>query len=276
MMTDVARKMWRTLEPLHGMIYFVPEAPAGYAQLGLFDRSGYFVSRAAPMGAVTSAVVVATFFNFHPDLVARAMAGAWDRTTPADVLAVRLRAADLALRRILGDALDGAEMEEAAALSRRAAEACTPQGRPLAAGHLALAWPEAPHLQLWHAVSILREYRGDGHIAALVTEAVDGLQAAVAHAATGDVPREILQRTRTWSDEEWEGGEAALCGRGWLDAHGALTEAGRAHRQWVEDRTDALAMPPWEHLGPQGCERLRELARPLRRAVVDAGTFSFR
>jgi hypothetical protein len=276
MTTELARKMWRTLEPVHGMIYFVPEATAAYGQLGLVDRSGYFVSRSAPMGAVTAEVVVATFFNFHPDLVSRAMAGAWDRVTPAQVLAARLAAADLSLRRILGDGADGAAVKEAATLARRAAEACTPQGRALAAGHLSLVWPEEPHLQLWHAVSILREYRGDGHIAALVVEGVNGLEAAVVHAAMGDVPRQILQRSRAWSDEEWAGGEAALRARGWLDGEGALTDAGRAHRQWVEDRTDALATPPWEHLGPEGCERLRELGRPLSRAVVDAGTFSFR
>ncbi|HEV7688422.1 MAG TPA: hypothetical protein VGQ80_17735, partial [Acidimicrobiia bacterium] len=181
---------------------------------------------------------------------------------------------DQSLRRILGDAVDGAEVEEAAGLARRAAEACTPQGRPLAAGHLSLAWPDQPHLQLWHAISILREFRGDGHIAALVAEGVDGLQAAVVHCAMGDVPRDVLQRTRAWSDEEWAAGEAALRARGWLDAEGALTDAGRAHRQGVEDRTDALAMAPWEHLGPDGCDRLRVLGRPMSRAVVHAGTFS--
>jgi hypothetical protein len=256
------------------MIYFVPEATAAYAELGLHDRSGYFVSRSAPMGAVSADVVVATFFNFHPDLVARAMAGAWHRTTPADVLAARAASADLALRRILGDA--DADVAEAAGLARHAAEACTPQGRPLAAGHLSLPWPDGPLLQLWHAISILREYRGDGHIAALVVEGLDGLQAAVVHAATGDVPKEILQLTRAWSDEEWARGAASLEARGLLDGAGALTEAGRVHRQWVEDRTDALALAPWEHLGPEGCDRLRELARPLSRAVVESGTFGFR
>ena len=65
-----ARKMWRTLEPYHGMIYFVPEAVAEYDEIGLAPgRMGYFASRSAAMGPVPAAVVVATFFNFHPDLV---------------------------------------------------------------------------------------------------------------------------------------------------------------------------------------------------------------
>ncbi|MGH2759707.1 MAG: SCO6745 family protein, partial [Actinomycetota bacterium] len=159
----VARKMLRTLEPFHGWVYFAPEPREAYAKLGVTEgRMGYFGSRSAAMGAVNADVVVATFFNFHPDLIRRSIPKVWQIVAPADLLAARLEGADGMLRRILGDAVASGEMREAAELARRAAEACGPEGRPLFAGHAGLDWPTEPHLVLWHAQTLLREYRGDG------------------------------------------------------------------------------------------------------------------
>jgi hypothetical protein len=167
---------------------------------------------------------------------------------------------------------------EAAALARRAAlAACEwPEGRPLFSAHAALSWPEDPLLELWHAQTLLREFRGDGHVAALTVEGVTGIEALVLHAATGDVPAGTLRSSRRWSSEAWAQAVERLRARGWVAGDGAFTEEGRAHRQWVEDRTDALALPAYEALGEQACERLRSLCRPLSKAVVDAGTFGFR
>lgn len=274
---ELARKMWRTLEPIHGMIYFVPEAPAAYEEAGIDDvRAGYFASRAAPMGAVNADVVIATFFNFYPDLVRRAVPRCWSLVPPERMVAARFSAVDAALRRMLD--VSGEAVAEAANLTRIAATAPTlsPSGRPLYAGHAALPWPSEPHLALWHAISVLREYRGDGHIAAMTAEGVDGPSALVIHGATGDVPPAVLRATREWPADEWAAAADRLRERGWLDASGALTEEGRAHRSRVEEATDRLALAPWEHLGPERCERLREIARPLSRAIVDAGTFPTR
>jgi hypothetical protein len=164
----LARKTWRTLEPLHGMVYFVPEAAEAYGRLGITGRAGYFASRAAPMGAVTADVVVSTFFNFNPELVHAAIPAAWEVATPAALVAARFDAVDAAFRRLLGEQVLGKdEMRRAAELARTAAEEAgrRVEGRPLAAAHADIAWPALPHLVLWHAQSILREYRGDGHIA---------------------------------------------------------------------------------------------------------------
>ena len=274
---SIARKTWRTLEPFHGLVYFAPEPVAAYAAVGVVGRSGYFASRAAPMGAVPTEVVQATFFNFNPSLVASAMEGVWSAASPAQVLAARLDGADHALRAALGDEpLQGPEVAEAAPLARTAAEACTVDGRPLHAGHASLPWPEAPHLQLWHAISLLREFRGDGHIACLVVEGLGGCEALVVHGASGEVSPAVLQASRAWPDDEWAAASARLVARGWLDGDGALTDEGRAARQRIEDRTDVLALPPWEALGEEGCERLRTLVRPLSKAIVASGTFGFR
>jgi hypothetical protein len=178
------------------MIYFVPEAAEAYAGLGITGRHGYFASRAAPMGAVSADVVVATFYNFNPDVVHAAIPSSWAVAAPSAIVDARFAAADAALRRVLGDAVESPEMSEAAALARAAAGAACCDGRPLAAAHAALPWPDDDHLVLWHATSVLREHRGDGHIAALTLAGASGIQALVMHAASGEVPRAILQSTR--------------------------------------------------------------------------------
>jgi len=274
---SVARKTWRTLEPYHGLVYFAPEPVAAYAAIGVEGRSGYFASRAAPMGAVPTEVVQATFFNFNRSLVATAMEGAWATASPQQVLTARLEGADAALRAALGDELVGrADVVEAAALARTAAAACTVDGRPLYAGHASLAWPDAPHLVLWHAISLLREFRGDGHIACLVVEGLDGCEALVLHGASGEVAPSVLKTSRAWPDEDWAAASARLVAKGALDEAGELTAGGRSLRQRVEDRTDGLALAPWEALGEDGCERIRSLVRPLSKAIVASGAFGFR
>ena len=268
-----ARKTWRTLEPIHGAIYFAEEARDEYATLGLDDRmTGYFASRSAPMGAVSAEVVIATFFNFDPDLVRRSMDGVWDRVTPADISAARLRGADRMIRAHAGTFVGTQEIAEAADLARAAALAACgrPEGRPLFAGHASLPWPVEPHLVLWHAQSLLREYRGDGHIAALAVEDLDGCEALVTHAAAGDVSADILRATCQRTGDDWLAAEERLRERGWLDPDLVLTELGRERRDWIEARTDELAAAPYDAIGVDGCARLRELCRPISKAMMGA------
>jgi hypothetical protein len=270
-----ARKTWRTLEPLHGMIYFVPEAAEAYARLGITGRAGYFASRAAPMGAVSADVVVSTFFNFNPALVREAIPASWEVATPAQVVSARFAAVDAAFRRLLGeDVVGSVEMGRAASLARAAAEAASRtglEGRPLAAAHAEVDWPAEPHLQLWHAQSILREYRGDGHVALLVVHGLSGIEALVTHAAAGDVPAHVLRSSRGWSDAAWTAAADELRGRGWMETGDDLrfTEWGAAQRQEMEDGTDALAAAPYGALGDDGCDELRALARPWSRAFAE-------
>jgi hypothetical protein len=257
------------------MIYFVAEADAEYTALGLDPgMMGYFASRAAPMGEVPADVVVATFFNFEPERVRRLVPEAWRRTTATGLTAARLRAVDTALRRLLGDRLDRSDIGAAAETLRGALGVCRPEGRPLFAGHLSLPWPEPAHLALWHAVTLLREYRGDGHIAAMTTEGVNGREALVLHAATGAVPARVLQATRGWDDDAWAAAVESLRRRGWLDADSALTEAGAAHRAWIEQRTDDLAAAPWATLDESTLDGLAALGAELGGAIVAAGTFA--
>jgi len=269
-----ARKTWRTLEPIHGMIYFVPEADEQYRLVGVTDRqAGYFGSRAAAMGEASAELVIATFYNFNPESVRAAIPKVWHEVRPEEFVDARLVAADHALRRLLGAAVASAEMVAASRLARNAALAACDrlEGRPLFAGHASLAWPDQPHLVLWHAQTLLREFRGDGHIAALVAEDISGIEALIMHGGTGEIGPEVLQNTRNWSDAAWTSAVDRLIGRGLLDPDGTLSRLGAERRQSVEDRTDALALTPYEAIGEEGCDELRQLARPFSRAIVAGG-----
>lgn len=273
-----ARKTWRTLEPIHGFIYFAPEAVEAYAALGVTGRSGYFASRSAPMGAVSAEVVIATFFNFDPGLVRHAMNGVWDVVTPTKLLEARLAAAGAMLRRTMGDLASTPDVEEAAGLARTAAEesALHLSGKPLFAGHASLAWPDDPLLVLWHAQSMLREFRGDIHIAAMCAEGIDGCEALVTHAASGDITADVLQSSRAWSDDGWQAAVDSLRSKGHLDADGRFTDKGAASRKLVEDQTDAGSAVAYEAIGEDGCDRLRTLCRAMSKAIVESGGFGFR
>ena len=259
------------MEAYHGAIYFVPEAGEEYAKVGLDDwMTGYFVSRSAAMGAVDAEVVIATFFNFDHDLVRRSMDGVWTTTTPAAVVDARLAAVDRMLAANVLPLADPADMARAAGLVRAAAEAACdrPEGRPLFAGHASLEWPADDHLVVWHGQTLLREFRGDGHVAALVDAGLNGCEALVSHGAAGDVPARVLQATRRRSDEDWNAAIDSLRRRGWLDADGAFTDTGRAARQAIEDSTDRLAVAPYAAIGEDACAELRRLVRPWGAALA--------
>jgi DNA-binding MarR family transcriptional regulator len=223
-------------------------------------------------------IVTACFYNFHPSRVARAVPDVWLVAAPEVYLDIRLSATDAALRRLVGEAgLRSAEVAEAAELARQAALAAPVPGRPLGAANAALPWPEPPHLALWHAQTVLRETRGDGHIAALLTAGLDPCEALVLFAAdTEDLDPTWLRERRGWSEPEWAAASKRLAERGLLDGDGldaGLTDAGRATRDEVERHTDELSAAPWERLGERRSERLVELVRPLVRAIVDGGAF---
>jgi hypothetical protein len=274
---NTARFLWQRLESYHGLIYFVPEADQHYTALGLEPgMMGYFSSRAAAMGAVPAEVVVATFYNFEPARIRALVPTAWERTTAPQLWQARLAAADGALTRIFGDRLHAPDIAEAATLLRSLVEECAPEGRPLFAGHRAQAWPDEPHLALWLAITLLREYRGDGHIAALTVEAVSGIEALVIHGATGAVPPFVLQATRGWSDESWAAAVERLQQRNWLDDNGTLTPAGQQHRNRVEQYTDELAAVPYRTLSEAQVAWLGDLGKELTATIVAAGTFPAR
>jgi hypothetical protein len=269
-----ARRLWRAVEPVHAVTYFAAESKAACDALGTKGWwMSYFGLRAAPLGAAPPELVTALFYNFHPGLVARAVPDVWAVAAPERFVEVRLDAVDAALHRILGaDVLASAEVAEAAGVARDAALAAPTAGRALAAANAALRWPDAPHLVLWHAQTVLREHRGDGHVAALLTAGLDPAETLVMFAASGAAEAEQLRVRRGWSEQEWAAAGERLAERG-LYAAGALSAAGRALLVEVEAHTDRLADVPWAAVGDRPAERLVELVAPLVAAIVAAGGF---
>ncbi|MEC3979812.1 SCO6745 family protein [Amycolatopsis sp. H20-H5] len=264
----------RRLQIYAAMVYFSPEYDEELMAAGLEPGvMCYFGGRAAAMGAVPASVIHAAFYNFNPERVRENIPKAWTLASPEKLLEARLMAADRALKRLLGsEVLGSPQVAEAAGLARRAAMSAATEGRPLAASHQELDWPDSPHLVLWQGLAILREHRGDGHIAALINAELGGLQSMVSHAATGSgfLPS-FAQSHRGWSGEQWNNAAEELRVRGVLDADGALTEQGTALRAGLEEDTDRLAAGPWRVLGDAGAQQLAEIGGELSTALVAAG-----
>jgi hypothetical protein len=232
----------------------------------------YFGCRAAPLGAATAQVVSALFYNFHPNMVARAIPDAWSYATPSALLDARLTAMDYAMRRVLGDAIvSSSSVSRAATLAAAAVAGCNMAGRPMGAANQAVPEPDEPHLRLWQALTAIREHRGDGHVDRLVDADISPSEALVLQAATGRSPEDGLRSNRGWSADEWSAAAAALAARGLVDREMAVTAAGAELRQAIEDGTDRLAAPILAAISDDGADELVALLRPLANAVMAAG-----
>jgi hypothetical protein len=242
-----ARRMWTLFEPVHAVIYFTAEARLAFEDAGLrgFWR-GYFAGRAAPLGPVAAAPVTASFYNFAPAMVGRALPAVWELISPAQALRVRSEGARAALTRLLAG-LDGTVSAAADMLATVAGEVdCA--GRVLAAANAALPVPDEPIARLWHAATVLREHRGDGHFAALLAADVDGCEVLALRGAA-DLRREQMQPLRGWTDAQWDAATARLVDRGLLTPGGAATPEGTALREAIEQATDVAAARPWHDQG---------------------------
>ncbi|WP_405514574.1 SCO6745 family protein [Streptomyces canus] len=270
------RRCHNPLNSLHATHYFSPDLGRELAAIGVtHPRAVNFAVRSAALGPVGPGAVTAAFYNYKHELVAEHVPAVWRTAAPERVLAARARAVDATLRRLLGEeAVASDEMTEAARLALRATEACSRAARPLYSAHADLPVPQEPHLAFWHAATLLREHRGDGHVAALMSAGLDGLEALVTHTATGrGMTPPWVFTTRGWTRQEWDAAVGRLRERGLLDADGELTERGAGLRDEIEAETDRLDRAPYEHLGAEDVRRLTELAIGFARTAAAAGAY---
>ena len=259
-----SRDLWYRYEPIHDLVYFSPRRTEQADALGLRGFwMGYFAFRSAPLGAVPPDVVGATFFGFHRSRVRRALPDAWSYTTVEKALAARNAAVDAAV----ADLGPIERLDEAAELAWQAASAADVSGRPLAAAHQAEPRSDNPRVALWQATAILREHRGDGHIAVLVARGIRPAEAHLLKSGAGESDEATLKLHRGFPDDEWAATRAGLVERGWLDADGRLTTRGAAEHEEVEAATDAAAERPWQAIGPAATARLSNLLDPIVAAV---------
>ncbi|MBO0826122.1 MAG: hypothetical protein J2P27_20055 [Actinobacteria bacterium] len=274
-----ARRLWSLFEPVHVLSYFAAEPREAFEQAGVRGYwRGYFAGRSAPLGKVGAAPVIAAFFSFAPAMVERALPGVWELITPTDALSVRQAGAVAALQRLLAAA--GVAQDTIVAVADNLAEATALQdaaGHVLGAANAALPMPDDPLARLWQAATVLREHRGDGHVAALVAADLDGAEALAlrtgvnlaAEGAPSDVSwgwtRDQLQPIRGWTDADWDAATARLTVRGLLQPDCAATPAGIALYQRVEDATDVAAARPWSQLD---LAQVTKLANQLRQVAA--------
>jgi hypothetical protein len=260
---SLSRKAWGDLEALHVVGYFAPQPTQRYVDLGLDPRLSYFPSRAAAFGEAGPGLTLATFYVFAPWLVEAALPSAWDTASPAQLVEARRTGVGEALNDVLGEP----DVGEALGIAREVCAHLSPQGRPLYAAHAELPWPDDSLLGLWHAATLVREHRGDGHVSVLLARGIDPVEATVLGGLWSGTTR-FLRKTRGWSDEELASATDRLRDRGWLDADGGLTELGKTERHQVERDTDELALEGWAHIGVEATARLHELVAPLREKVM--------
>ncbi len=257
-----ARALWWLFEPVHAVTYFTPEARAAYEAAGLRGGwRGYFGGRAAPLGAVDAPPVTAAFFSFSPSMVERALPDVWTRASPQAALDARTAGACAALARLL-EHVRPERIERVTEQLERAAAGLDCAGRVLAAANAALPRPEGLLARLWQATTVMREHRGDGHVAALVAAGLDGCEALVVRCSL-DVRRDAMQPFRGWTDGEWDAATERLVERGWLTAGGSVTECGRIHHQAVEAATDLAAARVWEGHPRAELDRLVADLKPI-------------
>lgn len=260
-----ARILWHLLEPIHAIVYFAPEVPDVFAKRGLkgFWRT-YFAARAAPLGHVGAGAVVATFYGFHPDFVHRAVPSIWQAMSPDDAVEARLAGVDRAMVRI--EMTDIAGTSNTAEILRAALDQAPVGGRSLFAANRDLPMPEEPHLALWQAATTYREFRGDGHVAALLTHGLDGLESTILRLGVDGSPRDSIAPHRGWTEADWSAACERLLSRGLVDRDSVATAAGVDLHRTVEQLTDTLCAPVVDRL-ERHIATLLETLVPLANAV---------
>jgi hypothetical protein len=271
-----ARRCAQALNALHSIPYFTDDLGAELAPFGVTDHSSvYLAGRAAPLGVTDPAVVTAVFNSFAPGLVSARLPGLWQDVSPARAIEARQAAAGAALRRLLGDELiHSADMAEAAKLATVAATAGQVPGRPLYAANTALEQPEPPHLALWHAATMLREHRGDGHVAVLGHFEITGVAALVIDCASAHgMDKQIVMPQRGWSADQWAAAQERLEDRGLIRPDGTLTSRGATVRDQVERETSRLDRQPYEALGAAATEKLATFVHDLVHRAAQRDVF---
>lgn len=274
-MTRTARRMFELLEPICLVTFFADECNDELAALGHRTYwDGYFASRAAPLGRVPAEVVDAAFYNFADGEVARHIPSAWETIPPEASVAARARGSAASLRRILGDELAGSPgVVRAADLTAKAATSAPTAGRMMYAGMRTLPMPSDPVARLWHSATMLREHRGDGHIAALVGARIGGAEAHILSALDmGIHPPESFGRVHHLPKKRLAAIMDGLRERGLVDAEGRFTDAGRELKQRIETLTDELAAAPYEALSAAEFDELIAALEPITARLVATGS----
>lgn len=290
MHTQLIRTATKRLDSLHAATYFSPLMTASYDQIGLDRPAQYFASRSCALGAASAELVTATFYSFSPALIGKSVPLCWESTSPLQVHEARLRGVGALVRALsesFGDEDRASSVRTAAVRVRKnlapVIDAQDVSGRALYAAHrgaLDEIYSQADSggdalFDLWVTTTLLREYRGDGHIAALVSHGLPGLEAGVLDCATGRAWRpSAARRSRGWSEGEWREAASKLVARGLLSDESdiaTLTDAGQDLKESIEAATDLAVTDAWSNVSADALAEVREDAKLIAEAVAAAG-----
>jgi len=266
---ETARRLRNLVEPIAAGVYFAPEAQQRYEEQGLNYFEGYFCSRGACLGKAPWSVICAAFGAFKPAVVEQAVTGGWSKTDPEPLLDARLAGATEQLTRLLGE--PGPEVKEATEILFSLTDGVDPSGRMLYSGLSVLPVPDTPMGRLWRAADLVREHRGDGHIAAWVSCA-DSCEITVLTELTWGLQPGAYVFTRGWNEEEVDAARERLRARGLLDGDNQLTEAGEKFRAEIEHHTDLAEREVIGRLGDRADE-LFSLIQPMAKTIVEGGGY---
>ena len=288
--TKSIRAVSARLNSIHAAMYFSPTVGAEYAKYGLEPGvEGNLAARCAPLGRVSPGVVSACYYNYSPKFIADALPGVWERVSPEQMVRARFDAVAAYMDELFGDRDDIALLTEAATQLSEGLEpvlaAMDFAGRPLAsatADTIGRHRANTVFEKLWDAATIAREFRGDGHGASLVTAGVPGIDALMLEVATGAGFRpRAAQKTRGYTDEEWQTAQARLAEAGLItigeDDRGydlpTITETGRDLREQVEQLTDGTVAAAWSVLDDDRISALASASRTLVKVIAQSGAF---
>ena len=254
---EIARRNARSVQTTIGWIFWDPAAVSSYAALGLPGPLGYIAARAAPLAPAGPDAVIAAFGSISPFGIRTAFELVAANTTFEAVWNARDAAVVAGLREFAPEIVDplisfGPDLWSVVGQ-------LPPVGRVFFAAHARMPRPADPLLSAWHAVNCLREWRGDTHWALVTASGLTGVEASVLHNGWLGYERDWLPRSRGSAPDEIDRAWSSLSEKG-LCAGNAVTEAGVALRQRIEDDTDRLTTLPWQLLGE---ERSRAFARQL-------------
>ena len=266
-----SRAFWRSIEAIHDVVYFAPDTRERYEAVGLKGYwMGYAASRSAALGTPSATTVTALFHGFAPSIIERAIPDAWERASRDDILTTRL---DLA-REALAPALDGADTARIARELTLVTQGLDFAGKPLAAAHVDLP-PAADDIgRTWQAATVIREYRGDCHVAVLTAAGLDGCTANALAVAAGLVSAD-QRSVRGWTEDQWSDAVGRLGTRGWVDVEGTLTDTGRSARAQIEDTTDRVCAAGFDREATGRAITIEDAVVRVARAVEQHGAIAY-
>jgi hypothetical protein len=268
-MDERTRVLRNVCEPIGANVYFAPEAHERYRALGLANYgSAYFCSRSASMGVLSGMTVASAFGVFNPTVVSAAVEAGWAKTDRDTLLRARYDGAVASLRRLIGEP-DSKTLSRAIELLRRGLAVAQHAGHPIYSGLLSLPFPDDPMGQLWRCCDMVREHRGDSHVAVWAKALVEPIEIQLMSELQMGIPLKTYSATRGWSPQQMDDALDGMRAKGWMTGD-KFSPEGQALRDRIEADTDAMETPIVDAIGGD-FDELIDILRPWAAAIVKVG-----